>query len=253
MFDHIPSAPSPTPVIPAAEPQDNLALFVGVGGSASRAEQVARRGGFEVLRVASAAAAEGALAERPADVIVLDGQSAGYIDFSACRRLSALRSSPIMVIADGDDETDRVLALELGADDCASPECGDRELLARVRALARRGARIRPQPVGGNVMTFAGMRLDPLKRELRRLDGRRIALSRADFELLQLFLKNAGRVVSRNDILQACRGDRSLDMRNVPVRIYRLRRRLNAEANGLDLIRTVHSIGYILDVPVALS
>jgi len=255
MFDQIPTAkPATLPVAAAvrADPVDGLALFVG-GSDAelSRAEAVVRRGGFDVVRVAGAAAAELAAGQRAPDLVILDGQANGYIDFSACRRLAGLRLAPIMVIADGEDETDRVLALELGADDCTSAACGDRELLARVRALARRSGRTRILSAAGSSLTFANLKFDPLKRELRRVDGKRVPLSRADFELLHLFLRNAGRVLTRDEILAGCGGDRVLDMRNVPVRIYRLRRRLNAEAGGQDLIRTVHSIGYILDVTVA--
>jgi len=113
----------------------SVVVFVGPSRDAKDAEEIARRGGFAAVRVDDAASAEVMLSRRPADVIVLDG---GPIDFGACRRLASLRAGAVLVITGSEDEVDRVLALELGADDCVSPSCGDRELMARMRALAPR-------------------------------------------------------------------------------------------------------------------
>jgi len=224
----------------------SVVVFVGPSRDAKDAEEIARRGGFAAVRVDDAASAEVMLSRRPADVIVLDG---GPIDFGACRRLASLRAGAVLVITGSEDEVDRVLALELGADDCVSPSCGDRELMARMRALARRS----PRPASGShVLRFSDFRLDLLKLDLRRLDGSRVPLSRSELELLHLFLSNPGRLLSPDDIRAACKGDQWLNSRNVAVRISRLRRRLRAES-GHDLIRTVHALGYIFDTPVVYA
>jgi DNA-binding response OmpR family regulator len=221
----------------------SVAIFVGSPSEVVGAEDVARRAGFAAVRVGDAASAEVMLSHRPAELIVLDG---GQIDFGACRRLASLRMGSVLVVTGTEDEVDRVLALELGADDCVSPSCGDRELAARMRALARRA----PRPSdGSHVVRFLNFRLDLLKLDLRRLDGGRVALSRSELELLHLFLSNTGRLLSSDDIRAACKGEQWLNSRNVAVRVSRLRRRLRAES-GQDPIRTVHAQGYIFESPV---
>lgn len=234
-----------------ADRVQSLAVFVGPTSGEAGAEGVARRGGFAAVRVGDFASAEAMLSHRSADLVVLDGGLDGQIDFSACRRLAAMGAGAVLVITGTEDEVDRVLALELGADDCVSPSCGDRELIARMRALARRGGRSKASADGSHVLRFSDFRLDLLKRDLRRLDGRRVPLSRSEHELLHLFLSNPGRVLSPEDIQMACKkGEQWLNVRNVAVRVYRLRRRLKAES-GEDLIRTIHARGYMLDTPVA--
>jgi DNA-binding response OmpR family regulator len=230
----------------------HLAVFVGQPAGGRSAEGLARGDGFAVLRVADAAAAEAVLRRHRADLIVLDGGPSGQIDFGGCRRLASLDCGPVLVIARADDEIDRVLALELGADDCVSPGCGDRELMARMRVLARRQRRAPSAAEAAHALRFSDFRLDLLKRELSGPDGGRIPLSHSEFELLHLFLRNPGRVVSPDDIRAACKGDQWRNPRNVAVRVYRLRRRLQAES-GCDLIRTVHSMGYMLNASVSAA
>lgn len=256
MFVSLDLVPPPPPVRrpggPGAAPAGGaqaLAVIVGKP-SGTAAERVARDGGFEVVRLNDAASAEDLLSHRSADLIVLDGGLDGPIDFRACLRLASLRAGAVLVITDTDDEVDRVLALELGADDCVSPRCGDRELVARMRALARRGGFSNSPSTGSKGLRFSDFRLDLATGDLRRLDGTRVSLPRSEYDLLCLFLSNPARVLSPDDICAACKGDGWLDPRNASVRVSRLRRRLRAEA-GRDLIRTVHGLGYIFDAPVA--
>lgn len=250
MLDCLDLAPQPPAIRPpdrdsVAVPEQarSVAIFVGSPSEAAGAEDVARRAGFAAVRVGDAASAEVMLSRRPADLIVLDG---GPIDFGACRRLASLRVGSVLVITGSEDEVDRVLALELGADDCVSPSCGARELAARMRALARRASR---PGEGSHMLRFLDFRLDLLKFDLRQLDGSRVSLSRSELELLHLFLKNPGRLLSPDDIRAACKGEQWMNSRNVAVRVSRLRRRLRA-VSGQDPIRTVHAQGYIFDTPV---
>lgn len=254
-LDLVPPPPPPVrrpggPRAAAAGAAQAVAVFVGKTSGTAAAESVAREGGFEVVRLNDAASAEDLLSHRSADLIVLDGGLDGPIDFGACLRLASLRAGAVLVITDTDDEVDRVLALELGADDCVSPRCGDRELVARMRALARRGGFSNARSSGSKGLRFSDFRLDLATGDLRRLDGTRLSLPRSEYDLLCLFLSNPARVLSPDDICAACKGDGWLDPRNASVRVSRLRRRLRAEA-GRDLIRTVHGLGYIFDTPVA--
>lgn len=222
-----------------------LAVFIGSSGEGG-AESVARQGGFGVVRVSDAVSAEAVLSHGGADLFVLDSGLDGQIDFGACRRLASLRAGSILVLTRRDDEVDRVLALELGADDCILPGCGEQELLARMRALARRVGRPVPPAGEAHLLRFAGLRLDRARRELRRANGERVPLSPSEYDLLCLFLTNPARVLTPEEIRTACKGDHWRHPRNVAVRVYRLRRRLQTAA-GRDLIRTVHALGYVLE------
>lgn len=222
-----------------------VAVFVGSPGGTG-AEGVARQGGFGVVRVSDALSAEAVLSHGGADLFVLEGGLNGQIDFSACRRLASLRAGAILVLTGRDDEVDRVLALELGADDCILPGCGEQELLARMRALVRRAGRPVPPTGESHVLRFSGLQLDRARRELRRLNGERVPLSPSEYDLLCLFLTNPARVLTSDEIRTACKGDHWQHPRNVAVRVYRLRRRLQTAA-GRDLIRTVHALGYVLE------
>ena len=240
-----PAAGASTAIAGRVQP---VAVFVGSPG-AEGAERVARAGGFAVVRVGDAASAEAVLSQGGADLVVLDGGVNGQIDFSACRRLASLRAGAILVLTGRDDEVDRVLALELGADDCIPPVCGEQELLARMRALARRAGRPVPPAGESHVLRFSGLRLDRARRELRRPNGERVPLSPSEYDLLCLFLANPARILTPDEIRTACKGDHWQHPRNVAVRVYRLRRRLQTAA-GQDLIRTVHALGYVLECRV---
>lgn len=225
-----------------------VALFVGPQDGACRAEAVARDGGLVVVRVGDAASAEAALSQQSVNLVVLVGGPDGRIDFSACHRLSSLRAAPVLVVAAAEHELDRVLALELGADDCVAQGCWDRELIARMRALTRRAARPTLASAAAT-LRFRDFRLDLSKRELRRLDGSRLRLSRSEFDLLDLFVGAPSRLLSSEEIAKAFAAGETLNPRAVAVRVYRLRRRLR-DGSGPDLIRTVHGMGYVFEAAV---
>lgn len=238
------AAPAPTREVAGT------ALFVGAGGRESRLEDVVRMAGFDLRRVATATEAEPMLARDSVDLIVMEALSGGHVDFTACHRLASLRAGPILVMAERDDETDRILAFELGADDWVSPACSERELLAKVRALTRRRAKTERTAPNPNAVRFANWQLDRITRELRRDDGVRAVLSTAEFELLNLFMRNLGRVLTREEILGSSSLNRARNERSVLVSVFRLRRKLGSDGAGFDIIRTVRSVGYIMDTPV---
>ena len=199
--------------------------------------------GFRAEGAASGAEMDGLIAaERPA-LVVLDLMLPGEDGLTICRRLSAAGIPVIMLSALG-QETDRVVGLELGADDYLPKPSSPRELLARIRAVLRRN-QAAPKALGGASYRFAGWSFDPRRRELRSPSGVAVALSSSEFRLLSVFLERPQRVLSRDQLLDLVRGDSAeVFDRAIDVQISRLRKKLRDE-DGADLILTVRNEGYM--------
>ena len=199
--------------------------------------------GYRIAEAGDGAAMDRAIAaERPA-LVVLDLMLPGEDGLSLCRRLAAQGIRVIMLSALGED-TDRIVGLELGADDYLPKPCNPRELLARVRVVLRRRDSAEG-PAAGNVWSFAGWQLDLRRRELRSPDGVMMALSTGEYRLLVAFLERPQRVLTRDQLLDAARGRDSENFdRAIDVQISRLRKKLG-QADGADLIVTVRSEGYM--------
>jgi len=189
-----------------------------------------------------------AMTERRADLVILDVMMPGEDGLSAARQLASERTAPavIMLSALGDD-TDRIIGLEVGADDYLSKPCNPRELLARVRALLRR-SQLQAELADhrGNVYEFAGWRLDVMRRDLRDPTGVFIHLSDGEFSLLRTFVEHPQRVLSRDQLLDLARGrDTDVYDRAIDSQISRLRRKINERVHT-EMIRTVRNEGYML-------
>ncbi len=203
--------------------------------------------GFEARGCASAAEMDHALAARAPDLIVLDLMMPGEDGLSVCRRLAGKGGPPIVMLSAMGEDTDRIIGLELGADDYLPKPCNPRELLARVRAVLRRP---REDVGGGPALTFAGWRLDLMRRELIRPDGGPVTLSAGEFALLRAFAERPGRVLSRDQLLERARGaDADVFDRAMDVQISRLRKKLD-DGSGLEMIQTLRGEGYMFDVKV---
>lgn len=209
------------------------------------------RHGYTVETAADATAMERALERGDIDLIVLDVMLPGEDGLSICRRLAGAGPAIIMLSAMGED-TDRIVGLEIGADDYLPKPCNPRELLARVRAVLRR--RHEPKAVEdhhGGVLEFAGWRLDLVRRELRTPQGVVINLSSGEFSLLRALVERPQRVLTRDQLLDFARGpeteayDRAID-----VQISRLRKKLDDGAGGQELIRTIRNEGYMFSAKV---
>jgi two-component system OmpR family response regulator len=218
-------------------------------------EQVARYladHGFQAHVAADARQMDAILSHAPIDLVVLDLMLPGEDGLSICRRLSADAGGPaiIMVSAMG-EEIDRVLGLELGADDYLAKPCSPRELLARVRAVFRRLEEVRGgAPRKGKAYQFQGFMVDALRRQLRAPSGATILLTSGEFQLLSAFLDHPQRILSRDQLLEIARGqDADVFDRAVDVQISRLRRKLHACSEG-EIIKTVRGAGYMFDVAV---
>ncbi|MFZ5670492.1 MAG: response regulator [Pseudomonadota bacterium] len=205
------------------------------------------RHGYRVDQAGDARAMEAALARDPVDLIVLDVMMPGEDGLSVVRRLSGRPGAPgIVMLSAMGEETDRIVGLELGADDYLPKPCNPRELLARVRAVLRRKQEPRPadDPVGA-ACEFAGWRLDLVRRELRSPQGVIVNLSSGEFSLLRAFVERPQRVLTRDQLLDAARGpDSDAYDRAIDVQISRLRRKLDDGAGG-EIIRTIRNEGYM--------
>jgi two-component system OmpR family response regulator len=208
--------------------------------------------GYLTHAVADATEMEKVMMSTPVDLIILDVMLPGEDGLSICRRLSERPGPAIIIISARGEQIDRVLGLELGADDYLPKPCAPRELLARVRAVLRRQVQAalsdrRPQ----SGYRFAGFVFDNTRAQLRAPNGATILLTAGEVALLNVFLEHPRRVLTRDELLDMARGD-SVDVfdRAVDVQVSRLRRKLGACCTD-ELIKTVRGAGYILDVGVS--
>jgi two-component system OmpR family response regulator len=209
------------------------------------------RHGYSVETAADGREMDEALERGPVDLIVLDVMLPGEDGLAICRRLANTDGGPpiIMLSAMGED-TDRIVGLEVGADDYVPKPCNPRELLARVRAVLRRTEQRPPETGSIAGCEFAGWRLDLVKRELRSAQGVVVHLSSGEFGLLRAFVENPQRVLTRDQLLELARGPESEAFdRAIDVQISRLRRKLD-DGGGQDLIRTVRNEGYMFTAKV---
>jgi two-component system OmpR family response regulator len=204
------------------------------------------RHGYQVATAADSREMEQALERGPVDLIVLDIMLPGEDGLAVCRRLASAEAGPpiIMLSAMGED-TDRIVGLELGADDYLAKPCNPRELLARIRAVLRRSD-VRGGSGVGASCEFAGWALDLVRRELRSPPGVVVNLSSGEFSLLRVFVERPQRVLTRDQLLELARGpDSEAFDRAIDVQISRLRRKLDDGGGGQDLIRTIRNEGYM--------
>ncbi|WP_336365962.1 response regulator transcription factor [Marinobacter sp. C2H3] len=208
------------------------------------------RVGYDVRTAADGDAMREALAAQNADLLVLDVMMPGDDGFTLCRQIREHSQVPIIMLTASSDETDRVVGLELGADDYLAKPFSARELQARIKALLRR-ARF-AQSDNPRFLQFDRWRLDTLAHELIDRDGNATPLSGADFALLSLFLRHPNQVLDRDTISDVTRGRESLPLdRVVDVAVSRLRQRLGDQGRNPKLIKTVRGAGYLLAATVS--
>jgi DNA-binding response OmpR family regulator len=191
-----------------------------------------------------------ALRLRP-DVVLLDLMLPGIDGLEVCRRLRGRLDTPIVMVTAHGDEADRVVGLEGGADDYIVKPFSSREMLARIRAQARR-ARGRAGP-SGHLLVVGALRIDPQAMEAT-LDGRTIQLTTYEFTLMRAFAERAGHVLSREQLIDLVRGsaDEAFD-RSIDVHISHLRQKLGDDPRNPHLLKTVRGIGYMLAAAGASS
>ncbi|MEP7262766.1 MAG: response regulator [Usitatibacter sp.] len=189
------------------------------------------------------------LEERAVDLLVLDLMLPGVDGLTLCREVRSRSRMPVLILSARGEDVDRIVGLEMGADDYLAKPFHPRELLARIRAVLSRSAGQEAPPASSGY-AFGGRTLDMIRRTLSREDGTVIALSGAEFELLSIFVTRPNRVLSRDLLVELTQGreapayDRSID-----VRVSRLRQAMEDNAEP-RLLRTVYGEGYILSARV---
>ncbi len=212
------------------------------------------KNGLRVTAVADGRAMWSALDAGRIDLIVLDLMLPGDDGLTLCRNLRAKSEMPVIMLTARGEETDRIVGLEMGADDYLAKPFSARELLARIKAILRR-ARSLPEnlrPEDARRLRFAGWVLDTAHRHLLSASGVVRPLSGAEYRLLRIFLAHPNRVLNRDQLIDLTRGKEAdpLD-RSIDVQVSRLRHRLGDDPREPALIRTVRGEGYVLAADVS--
>ena len=214
------------------------------------------KNGFEASVAADGKAMWSALARGRVDLIVLDLMLPGDDGLTLCRKLRADSDTPVIMLTALGEETDRIVGLEMGADDYLAKPFSPRELLARIRSVLRRH---RSLPMNlradeAREIAFAGWRLDTVARHLVSSDGVVTSLSGTEYQLLRVFLSHPNHVLSRDQLMLLTKGHDADPMdRSIDIGVSRLRQRLGDDAAEPRIIKTVRGEGYVLAVEVALS
>ena len=214
--------------------------------------------GFEVSEACNARELRVGLQTRVVDLITLDLTLGRDDGLALAREIRASRNVPIIMISAKDDEIDRVVGLELGADDYIVKPFSPREVVARVKAVLRRYGADTPASgstgaveVTGTRLAFEGGVLDGVRRELLSSTGASIELTTTEFNLLALFLRHPQRVLSRDEIMNLLKGhDWSAYDRSVDSAIARLRKKIEPDPDRPRHIKTVRSVGYVFSSDV---
>lgn len=211
--------------------------------------------GYNVTAVSDGRALLDVLAAQPTDIVILDIMLPGADGLDLCRTIRTSSTVPIIMLTSRREETERIVGLEMGADDYVSKPFNPRELLARMKAVLRRTVTppgtVRPR--SNRMATFEGWRLDTLRRELINPSGVIVDLSAGEYDLLLAFLEAPQRVLSRDALLELGRNrvatgfDRSID-----TQVSRLRRKLGSD-DGEGFIKTVRGAGYMFLPEVSRS
>jgi two-component system OmpR family response regulator len=210
-----------------------------------------QRSGFRVSLATDGREMRRALENSRPDIVVLDLMLPGDSGLTLCRDLRASSNLPVIMLTARADEVDRVVGLEMGADDYLAKPFSPRELLARIKSILRRVRGLAPMRGDARRLRFAGWTLELAARQLVAPDGVVVALSAAEFRLLSAFLEHPNRVLDRNQLMDLTVGrdgasfDRSIDMQ-----VSRLRLRLREDAREPRIIKTVRSEGYVFAAAV---
>src|SRR5882757_5621154 len=208
-----------------------------------------RKHGHVVTEAAGGEAMFAAIKNNTIDLVILDVMLREEDGFSLCRSLRASSSVPIIMLTAMADHTDRVVGLELGADDYLTKPFDQRELLARVKAVLRRSAEVAATPTRKEtrpMLCFAGWRLDVARRELQSTDNELVILSGGEFDLLLAFAEHPQRVLNRDQLIDLARGSAHVAYdRSIDVLVSRIRHKLEEDPKNPSVIRTVRNGGYI--------
>ena len=208
--------------------------------------------GFEVSAASDGAAMRAVIESRAVDAVLLDLGLPGEDGFTLTRYLRERWKGGLIIVTGRGDSIDRVVGLELGADDYVTKPFDLRELLARVRSVLRRAAETKmAEAASGPVMRFGGFRLDLASRTLTDARGEVVPLTSGEFDLLSALLAQPNRVLSRDDLMNRIHGrDAGPFDRAIDVQIGRLRRKIETDPGQPAMIKSVRGAGYLFALPV---
>ncbi|WP_067543232.1 response regulator transcription factor [Nocardia crassostreae] len=207
-----------------------------------------RREGFEVTVVGDGPSALAEFDRSGADIVLLDLMLPGMSGTDVCKQLRARGSVPVIMVTARDSEIDKVVGLELGADDYVTKPYSSRELIARIRAVLRRGAGDEPDNGGETSVLEAGpVRMD-VDRHTVQVNGKAVTLPLKEFDLLEYLLRNSGRVLTRGQLIDRVWGaDYVGDTKTLDVHVKRLRSKIESDPAKPEHLVTVRGLGYKLE------
>ena len=204
-----------------------------------------RREGFDAVVASNGPDALAEFERAGADIVLLDLMLPGLPGTEVCRSLRSRSNVPIIMLTAKDAEIDKVVGLELGADDYVTKPYSARELVARIRAVLRR--RVDAEPSGDAVLAAGPVRMD-VERHVVAVDGRQVPLPLKEFDLLELLLRNAGRVLTRGQLIDRVWGsDYVGDTKTLDVHVKRLRAKIEPDPAAPSYLVTVRGLGYKLE------
>jgi two-component system OmpR family response regulator len=214
---------------------------------ASMLVDLVNNNGFLASSVANGTEMDRTLARANFDLILLDAMLPGEDGFSICRRLRSSRKIPILMLTALRDDIDRILGLELGADDYVTKPFNSRELMARVKNILRRAADANePQEEELVPMTFAGWRIDPRSRQLLDAEGAQVSMTTAEFDILWAFCRNPNKVLTREQLLSMTHAGAAGPVeRSIDAHISRVRQKIEPNLKDPTFIKTVRLGGYL--------
>ncbi len=209
---------------------------------------------IDVATASDGAAMDAALAEGAFDLLILDLNLPGEDGLSICRRLRAEKRLPIIIVTARDEDVDKIVGLEMGADDYLGKPFNPRELLARIRSVLRRAGGADQPLAARQIYRFSGWRVDILAREVAAPNGSKVAMTGAEFDLLHALCEHPNRVLTRDQLINLTHGPTAGPFeRSIDTLISRLRQKIEADVKSPKLIQTVRSEGYMFSTQVARS
>ena len=215
-----------------------------------------RKNGYRATAVADGKAMWAARARAKYELIVLDVMLPGEDGLTLCRKLRAESDTPVIMLTARGEETDRIVGLEMGADDYLPKPFSPRELLARIKSVLRRYRSLprNPRADEARSIRFAGWTLDTIARHLVSAEGVVTSLSGAEYQLLRILLSHANHVLTRDQLMLLSKGRESDPLeRSIDLQVSRLRHRLGDDLAEPRIIKTVRGQGYVLAVPVEVE
>lgn len=236
------------------EPEAHILVVDDDGEIRQLIAKFLRQNGYRVTAARDGREMQEVVRTAPVNLIILDLMLPGVSGLDLCRELRRQSSVPIIMVSAKGEETDRIVGLEVGADDYLAKPFAPRELLARVRAVLRRAVAA-PEPTAqssGRLVKFGGWTLDTLRRELTSPVGVTVDLSTGEYDLLLAFVGHPQRVLTRDQLLDLAKNrvSASLD-RSIDIQVSRLRRKLDADPAAPALIKTVRGAGYVFTPSVS--